>query len=146
MHTVESLMQLIRKFARSDMEPNYSKYEQLVREAVTEVLAEQENVRKANLDCVDHFNQLKEDYDKLLEERKFAYMEGYDNGVTVTRDDFHDHVDELTKDKQRLDWFNSGEGVFRVANTWYYKPTYFKPAKKHKDVRAAIDAGMKGTP
>jgi DNA repair exonuclease SbcCD ATPase subunit len=51
--------------------------------------------------------------------------------------------DAFIKDKQRLDWFNTGEGVFRVANTWYYKTSYFKPAKRQKDIRAAIDAGMK---
>jgi hypothetical protein len=51
--------------------------------------------------------------------------------------------DACIKDKQRLDWFNTGEGVFRVASTWYYKTSYFKPAKRQKDIRAAIDAGMK---
>ena len=34
-------------------------------EHIRALATEQENVRKANLDCVDHFNQLKADYDEL---------------------------------------------------------------------------------
>jgi len=50
---------------------------------------------------------------------------------------------EVVQDAARLNWFNKGKGVFRVADTWYYKTSYARPARKHNNIRAAIDAAMK---
>lgn len=150
-HTIESLMQLIRKFARSDMEPNYSKYEQLVTEAITEVLSEQENLRRANLDCVDHFNQLKEDYDKLLEELKFAHMEGYEGGKQEARDAAHLEIDELKLDAERYRWLRKshhGDKLGVEVRIGGYSGFYWHGNKSpiaDEKLDEAIDAAMKGT-
>ena len=50
----------------------------------------------------------------------------------------------LSDDTKRLDWMgkDAGERVFHVGANWYTRPTYGQPYRKHKNLRAAIDAAI----
>lgn len=45
-------------------------------------------------------------------------------------------------DAERLDWLNEDDEnhVSKVGKTWYTRPAYGRPYRKHKNLRAAIDA------
>lgn len=48
-------------------------------------------------------------------------------------------------DAARLDWLDEDDGdhVSKVGKTWYTRPAYGRPYRKHKNLRAAIDAARK---
>ena len=54
-----------------------SKFMYLLRAKITELQQENENIRRANLDCIEHFNELMKDYNELnkelleIEEREY---------------------------------------------------------------------------
>ena len=50
----------------------------------------------------------------------------------------------VSDDTKRLDWMDkdAGERVFHVGADWYTRPTYGQPYRKHKNLRAAIDAAL----
>jgi hypothetical protein len=51
-------------------------------------------------------------------------------------------IAKLSEDAARLDYLDKHgrSTVFAIVNNWYTRPDYGMPYKKHKSLRAAIDA------
>lgn len=50
----------------------------------------------------------------------------------------------VSEDTKRLEWYSEHENhVIKIGNAWYVRSGYQQPFRKHKTLRAAIDAAMR---